>query len=254
MEKPTFNYRIWHSPRVGSTLLCQLLEDTGIAGKPGEHVTLHGQNSLSERYGTQDYDELIKKVWRVGMGKNGVFGVKLSHHAYYSEQIMRDLAIRKGIEMPENPEEIWRDFFPDSMNIFLTRLNKIDQVVSWWKAIKDNEWHLYDKKKREIPDAFYEDKYNLDALKFLLSEITLREAATVDHLQKNKLDFITISYEDLIADPGKVLNEILYYLGLTMDPVKTPVFKFHKTANLHSLKWVERLRNDLQKDMDKRIW
>jgi LPS sulfotransferase NodH len=86
LEKPKFTYRIWHTPRVGSNLLCQLLEDTLLAGKPGEHVTLHGQSSLSERYGTKIYKDLINKVWDLGTGSNGVFGVKLSHHAHYSNK------------------------------------------------------------------------------------------------------------------------------------------------------------------------
>jgi LPS sulfotransferase NodH len=153
-----------------------------------------------------------------------------------------------------NPEDIWRDFFPNSKNIFLTRLNKVEQVVSWWKAIQDNEWHIHKGKQRKTKEDFYQDKYDLDALKFLLSEIMLRETATIDLLHQNNLDFITLSYEDLIAKPEKIVNYSLDYLGLTNKPIKISDFKFQKTANRHSLKWIKKLRYDLQKDMDNIIW
>ena len=59
---PTKSYRIWTSPRTGHTVLAKLLADTGIAGKPGEHLTLHGESSLSEKYGAKSYNE-IRTSW-----------------------------------------------------------------------------------------------------------------------------------------------------------------------------------------------
>ena len=46
MMKPEKSYRIWFSNRNGSTLLCQGLEQTGIAGKPGEYFNLMESTSL----------------------------------------------------------------------------------------------------------------------------------------------------------------------------------------------------------------
>lgn len=255
IKRPTKFYRIWHGPRVGSSLLCQLLEDTGIAGKPGEHVTLHGQNTLRERYGITDYYQLRNKVWELGTGEKGVCGVKLSYHKHFSDHIVQDLALAKGISFPDSHEEIWKDFFPESKNIILTRIDKVAQAVSWWKAIQDNEWHLTKGQKRRTSKEFYEDKYNADALCHLFRETMLREAATVGYLKTNKMAFKTIAYEDLIADPLKVLNDVLLYLGLIEKPIKKiPEMKYQKTADAQNEVWINRFREELQKGMDKKVW
>jgi LPS sulfotransferase NodH len=255
MERPTNFYRIWHSPRVGSSLLCQLLEDTGLAGKPGEHVALHGQNTLRERYSIHDYYQLRNKVWELGTGENGVFGIKLSYHKHFSHQIIQDLALAKGVSFPDCHEEIWEDFFPNSKNIILTRLDKVAQSVSWWKAIQDNEWHLTNGQKRKTSNDFYDDKYDADALSHLFRETMLREAATIDYLKKNHLAFKTIAYEDLIADPLRILNEVLLYLGL-IDQVleNVPKMKYQKTSNTQNEQWIEKFREELQKGMEKKVW
>jgi trehalose 2-sulfotransferase len=60
--KPKISYTIWFSQRNGSSLLCEGLRATGIAGKPGELLQLPKDTSLLEFYQANNYSELQDKL------------------------------------------------------------------------------------------------------------------------------------------------------------------------------------------------
>ena len=93
------SYIICTSPRSGSTLLCKLLEATGVAGVPGSHFhdpsisdwlgyyNIKEEKALGER-------ETLEKIFRAaiayGTGGSGVFGLRLQRHsvAFFMEKLM----------------------------------------------------------------------------------------------------------------------------------------------------------------------
>ena len=68
---PNKSYIIWFTPRTGSTLLCKSLEETGIAGKPGEFFNLEEKKSFCSHYDLSSYQELRKRLWSLGSTRNG---------------------------------------------------------------------------------------------------------------------------------------------------------------------------------------
>lgn len=253
MNPPTLSFRIWHANRSGSTLLCQLLEDTAIAGKPGEHFTLHGESSLAEKFNIGSYAELINKIWSIGSSSNGVFADKVTGHYQAHKDTITEICQLKGIEMTENYEEIWKDIFPNCKHILMIRTNKVRQAVSWWKAIQDDQWHIVGDQKRIKTSEFYKDKYNADALKHLFKEAVIRDIANQEYLQENDLDFITITYEDLVNDPLKIIQTVMTYLGLK-PPTVSPKFRYKKTANEVNEAWVKRFKVDIQEEWENKVW
>ncbi len=254
MNQPTKSYRIWHAPRVGSTLLCQLLSDTGLAGISGEHVMVNDWSTLQKKYSVDTYDELRDQIWQAGNGNSGIFGSKISAHHEYHTHIVDEIAGLRDIQIRHSYEEVWSDIFPNCKNLVITRLNKIEQSVSWWKAIQDNIWHITEDAPRHLPDSFYQDKYDFNALMHLHHETVLRDAATQDYLSRNNLDFITIVYEDLISDPGSVILKILDYLELDHENISTPRFSYSKTADNINEEWVERFKQELQANWERKVW
>jgi len=250
VKHPIKSYRIFHSPRVGSTLLCQLLQDTGLAGKPGEHFSPHGASSLCEKYGVDSYEALRSKVFSLGMDNNRIFGAKLAA----DENIVAELCKLKGISIPANHEEVWSDFFPNCKNIIIIRRNKLKQIASWWKAIKDEQWHLKDKEDYKVGKEFYKDKYDENALTHLFHEANLRDIANGEYLDKNGLSSKTVVYEDLVAAPERVVNNVLRYLELSISDIKIPLPKYKKTSNAINEIWVKRYAEHLQSNWDKKVW
>ena len=247
--EPTQSYRIWFTPRTGSTLLCKGLEDTGIAGKPGEFFTLFEHNSLLEKYEVSDYKALKQRLWREGTSANGVFGTKMfNDHKVMNE--LKQLRDNEGLD-----SAFLSDLFPNCKDIFLTRRNKVRQAVSWWKAIKDNVWHIQPKqRKEENGGAFYEANYDFAALSHLFKEAMLRECAIQEFFMQHDIHPLTIVYEDMVSDFQGTIKRFIRYLNIAHDDFPIPQKYFQKTADSASEQWVQRFRKDLQQEMGQEIW
>ena len=246
---PKSSYRIWFSNRNGSTLLCKGLEETGIAGIPGEYFTDFGHASLCDKFGVGSYEALKTKLWEIGTSPNGVFGIKHSTIKGNVEEI-KQLRVLDT----QNAEEILNDLFPNCKHIFLTRRNKIRQAVSWWKAIKDETWHLEKGQEHSNPPDFYEKNYDFDAVHHLFREASLRECAIQAYFSEYNIIPLTLVYEDFIKDFNGTLKRIIDYLEIEYDTISYPSFFYSKTANERSEEWVQRFRKELQEKMGIQTW
>ena len=254
MNRPLKSYRIWHAPRVGSSLLCKLLEATNKAGMPGEHITLHGEANLREKYKVETYEALQQKIWQVSTGGQNIAGLKAGRQKTYDKVVLDELRVLRGLSETVQEKEIWDDIFPNCQHIMLVRNNKIRQAVSWWKAIQDNTWHLTKGQNRTKDEKFYKDKYDFDALSHLYKEAVLREAAAQTYFDEYGIKALTIAYEDLISDTKRVMNIILQFLEIEHEFKDAFSFFYKKTANAHSEEWIQRFKDDLQKGWEKPAW
>ena len=161
---PTRSYLIWFTPRTGSTLLCKGIEDTGRRGKPGEHLLIVNEGSLAAKYGVATYADLQQAIWDLGSSSNGVFGVKYALQNSVHQKILAELATFPDAD-GRCGEALFQELFPNCRHLFLSRRHKIRQIVSWWKAIQDQLWHLQPGEEQTVTKQFFEDRYDLDALR-----------------------------------------------------------------------------------------
>ena len=253
--EPFSSYIIWFTPRTGSTLLCKALEDSGVAGKPGEYLNDPQEKCLTDFYQVQDLSALQSVLWAKGTSENGVFGIKYSLYRSHHRRLTSELADLVDEPMV-NPWD-WKIFapiFPNCKHIFLSRRNKVRLAVSWWRAIQDHQWHLEANAEKNTPPEWYADQYNYDALLHLFKESSLREAAIEHYFTTNGIRPLTIIYEDFIRNYEGTLRDILNYLGIPSVKVKFKAPFFQKTADEHSEIWVERLRKDIQDGWDNVAW
>ncbi len=251
--KPNKFYRIWFTPRTGSTLLCKSLEETGIAGKAGEFFTLFDNASLCEKYNVRTYDALKQRLWQEGTSSNGIFGIKL----FYDKKIFDEIrTLRFGdANMTISNEALLADLFPKCKDIFITRRNKVRQAVSWWKAIKDQQWHLaLNQIRNKAPKDFYEKNYDFDALSHLFKETNLRECVIQEYFSNHTIHPLTIVYEDFVANYEQTIHQLIQYLQLEDQEYQIKKQYFQKTANEVSENWVQEFRRDLQKEMNPKVW
>lgn len=271
---PHTSYWIWFSPRTGSTLLCELLASTEVAGRPQEHFNIEAENgiSMAQKYEVSNYVELRQKIWDLGATPNGVFGVKSSLFTARWNPLCEEMAALRfedenlrgtfGSRSERIPAEVqknnfqvlWGDLFPNCKHIYLSRRNKVRQAVSWWKAIKNESWHLREGENQQDEAAFYEQHYDFDALSHLFKEAVLREAATQAYFLENDIQPLNLFYEDFIQDIPGTIQQIFRYLEL--EPASLPATKapLRRTATENSEVWVQRFRTDLQAKWDKQSW
>jgi len=231
-----------------------MLIDTGIAGNPGEHFTLHGESSFAEKYQVENYEAFRAQFWKLATGGQQIAGVKNGAHRTYDQIFYKELFAWKGIVPESDPELLLNDLLPNCKHIIMVRNNKIRQAVSWWKAIQDNTWHLLPNQTYTNAAGFYEDKYDINALKHLYQEAVLRDIAAQDYLDQHGLAALTIAYEELIAHPKVVLKRVLNHLAIDLNFQLMPTFHYQQTANEINEDWVQRFRRDLQEGFEQKVW
>lgn len=229
------------------------LRDTGVAGIPGEHLYLSFEEE-KDLPGLSPFDQYRHKLWAKGTTPNGVLGVNHDLNGREYLKFYKKLSSLRGDPSPgTDHEDLWKEIFPNCKHIFLTRRNKLRQAISWWRAIKDQVWHLGPGDSHQNPEEFYVEHYDLAALKHLLSEILLKEAATQEYFDRHGIEPLNLVYEEMVADFPQALKRVLEYLELYEEGMILPAPYYHPTADVHTEIWLKRLHEDLQAD-DAQFW
>ncbi len=246
----TLCYTIWFTQRVGSTWLCDLLSRTGVAGRPGEHLSFATPKAVFDFYGTEDHSEVLAKIMALGSTANGVFGIK---QGYSRALLATALTVIKPDwrNQQEEPSIVaWESAFPYHRHIFLTRRNKLRLAVSWWKAIKTNAWHR--RFGQEPTKVDLSDAYDAKAIHQLLNEAVAREAGISEMMSEAGVVPLTLVYEDVMRDPQRALDQVMDHLGLPRS--KLVQSDFQPLSDELSEKWVQEFRDDLQKGWTNLGW
>jgi LPS sulfotransferase NodH len=171
MEKmtPSSSYLVCATPRSGSTLVCEALAETGVAGRPEEYFEAlrhSGRPRRPEEYflGVEDqsirdhlgeraigsvppprsplwsraaYDRYVDWAFEAGTTPNGVFGAKLMW-GYFGEfvSLLRNVPAYRDVPLAE----LLPTVFPDLTLVRVVRANKVRQAVSLWKAVQTASW------------------------------------------------------------------------------------------------------------------
>jgi LPS sulfotransferase NodH len=251
--RPQGSYTIWFSQRTGSTLLCKTLESTGIAGNPGEWLHTQDGKDLLTHYDLRDYAALQEHLWRLGSTPNGVLGLKYSMHEPHLSELLEVLRRFPGCPQEERLRpKIWEHAFPNNRHIFMTRRNKVRLAVSWWKAIKTQEWHRKKGEGKQRVDL--NDGYSFEAINHLYCECVMREAGIQEFFSEGGIVPLTVVYEDFIQAHEETVRRVLEYLGLEATTAKIARPHYEKLADEVSEAWVERFREERQQGWQNRGW
>src|SRR6476661_4701060 len=167
--QPQRSYLVCATPRSGSTLVCQALEETGVAGRPEEYFEAlrhSGRPRRPEEYfvGVEDpsirdhlgeravggelqprsplwsraaYDRYLEWAFEAGTTENGIFGAKLMW-GYFGDfvSLLRNIPAYRDVALAE----LLPTVFPDLTFVRVVRANKVRQAVSLWKAVQTATW------------------------------------------------------------------------------------------------------------------
>jgi LPS sulfotransferase NodH len=249
--KPSVSYTIWFTQRTGSTLLCKALEETQMAGIPHEWLYTWIDEQLVN--GDASPAELQMRLWEHGSTPNSVFGLKHSFHEPHFTKLIEIFRQFPGCPLRErNRVRIWEYALPNHHHIFMTRRNKVRLAVSWWKAIKTQEWHRLSGASPKPVDLT--DAYSFDAIHHLYRECSMREAGIQEFFSEGNIVPLTIVYEDFVQEYEKTLRKVLEFLGLAPTTIKIVPPSLMPTADERSEEWVHRFREELQEGWENRGW
>lgn len=244
------SYIVCTSPRSGSTLLCRLLAATGIAGDPESLFYRPSVEDWMTRMNVQPgemterdcLERVVQAAIRKGRGRTPVFGLRQQQPSFAF--LCRKLAVLHP-EAATDLERIERTFGPTRF-IHLTRPDKVDQAVSYLKAVQSGLWHVaVDGSEWERTSAPEEPVYDAGAIRDWVDTFESYDRSWNAWFNREGIDPVRLSYDDLSADPKAVLRLVLDNLGLDPQKAVSVEAEIRKMADETNRDWVARFREEM---------
>ncbi|MCV6586497.1 MAG: Stf0 sulfotransferase family protein [Marinibacterium sp.] len=244
-------YILCTAPRSGSTLLCDLLGRSGVAGAPGSHFHRPSLADWARAHGVRldpaepERDALTRVVEAAiatGRGDSDLFGLRLQRQSF--DFFTRQLAILH----PEADGDLARITarFGRCLFIHLTRADKVAQAVSYVMAEQTGLWHRApdgNEIERISPPA--DPQYDPDALRRQVDLFRSHDRAWQGWFRAEGITPLVLRYEDLAAAPQQALARCLS--ALQLDPRIAPLIQpgVARLADATNQIWCDRFRADV---------
>ena len=239
-------YIICGTPRSGSTLLCEMLAASGVAGRPNSYY--RSVTSWADRWNlpypdgteTAAFDHAyLAAMSREGRAGTGIFGLRIMW-ASIAEAAMR---MRRLYGEATDIVAGFEDAFGPALYIHLSRRDKVAQAVSLLRAERSGLWHLSaDGSVLEGAAAPQDVVYDAARIAEIVAELESDDADWDAFFASNEITPLRLTYETLAADPRQVLADILAALGRDPAIARTVAVATSKMGDATSREWVERFK------------
>jgi LPS sulfotransferase NodH len=253
---------ICHTYRCGSTLLCDALSSTGVAGYAEEYfpelapdgtlfvatgAALRDPDTWRFDWTAGSFEDCLERVRTLGTSQNGVFATKLKwRNMPYLAEMLGALPERGELSVAEHLNTL----FPNLQYVWVTRRHKVRQAVSLVKARQTRQW----KATTAQPQQSDPTQYNFLLVDLALREIVRQEAAWEEYFTNTGITPFTVVYEDLVRDYEFTLRRLLAHLRIELpSEYLFPSPRVHKQADAVSEEWVERYHRDVTRSRTLRI-
>jgi len=242
--KPMLSYLVCATPRSGSTLLCQELDKTGLAGHPQEYFEalrrsgvprrpheyfdperhaniverlafremLEGAPKPNPLWHPDTYDQYLEWALNEGTTPNGVFGAKLMW-GYLGDfaELLRGIDGMAGRSLPD----LLSRAFPGLRYVQITRRDKVRQAVSLWKAVQTQAWQRDAGASDDGHDGrLLEPVFSFRAINYLMRELTAHDASWDAYFLGLGYEPLKVTYEELADSTEGVVHSVLEHLGI----------------------------------------
>jgi LPS sulfotransferase NodH len=217
----TCAYVVCSVPRSGSSLLCELLCLSGVAGAPTEYLDAEQRRRFCEAWGARDLDEYVAMLLDKKTSPNGVFGLKTHFDQMGATLGDRDLF----------------DVFGDLRVVYIRRADHVEQAVSYAIAMQSNQW-------ASTHAATGPAVFDRAQITRLLDQIERDEQRWEEWFAVHDVAPLRIEYADLVADRLGTTAEVLGHLGIDPgDDLDGLEPTLERQADRRSRRWALRYRS-----------
>ena len=238
------SYLLCSTPRTGSTLLCGLLESTGVAGRPASYFRRPDEDAFAAEWliprpsdGVSSYADFLEAALSAGTTDNGVFAARIMWGT------LDELVQRLGMvftELAGDQLDLLDRAFARPRFVYLRRHDVVGQAVSLLRAEQTDVWHNADDAE---PQQLKQDPlYDFERIRRMIRAIEDDNAAWREWFASVGVSPYSLVYEDLEADQEGATRSILEYLELELPPSRTIVGGHKRLRDQLSAEWVERYR------------
>lgn len=218
------------TPRTGSSLLCELLNNLDIF-PPFNHPSLTDRRGPLEKgqafnewarlyfgpayfsFYPSPYAKMIFHQYVEAMGsilKPKRYGVGWYHNVH-------DLEFLKSISLKFNSEYV-RRIFPDIHFIHLLR-DPLDHAVSLYVARNTKKYHIY---SQFDLDRYMDMKIVVESRKLMMAyDDAISYSDSWKWFLKGDEKVLQIQYEEMLLDPGNIIERIGEFLNISFDVEKS---------------------------------
>lgn len=262
-DTPERTYLVCATPRSGSTLLCETLRASGVAGRPLEHFEVLRETGLPPQPRwyfpgrvTAEVDALLAadeagnpgdetpeawwaRVLELGTGAgDGVWGGKLmwGHVPDFLARV-RELPGLADSDL----DEALRALLGDGLRlVYVRREDQVAQAVSLWRAVQTQSWRAAD--GGTAGTASDDAQYAFSGIDRLVRLLEHDDAAWRRWFAETGREPLHVTFDELSADPTAAVARTLRFLGLPTDSVPAPATR--RQGDDRNAEWIERYRAD----------
>jgi LPS sulfotransferase NodH len=229
------------TPRSGTTLLCDLLAETGVTGKPNSFYRVESVAYFARQLGVEDGPDFDRRYFDAivaeGCGSTDLFSMRVMWPS------VAQMSTKLGVLFPNETTDGGRfaAAFGTPLYIFVRRQDKVAQAISRIKAEQSGLWHrAADGSVREQGGEYRPPEYNRAAIETSIAETTAHEAEWRNWFAGEGITPLELAYEDLSADPVAAIRKLLTALGRDPAAADQIVPRTSKLADAQSREWAER--------------
>jgi trehalose 2-sulfotransferase len=238
------SYLVCGTPRTGSTLLCGLLESTGVAGRPESYFRRPDEQSWAARWGivsppggSFSYADYVQAALAEGRTPNGVFAARIMWGTM--EEVVSNLATIYP-DFTGTDIEVLNRAFGCTRFVYLRRSDVLAQAVSWLRAEQTGVWFQTAQRGAAQPER--EPRFDFGRIRELARMIGEHNEAWRNWFASAGIRPHQVRYEDLDADPVGVTRGVLGFLGLELPPGREISAGHTRLADELNAEWIERYR------------
>lgn len=241
-DTPTNAYVLCGTPRTGSTLLCTLLESTGVAGQPQSYFRKADLDMWATTWGIPrapnggfTFADYLRGAITAGRSDNGVFAARIMWGTM--EEVVSNLRTLYADHASSDHDLLTRAF-GHTRFIYVQRRDVVAQAVSRARAEQTNVWHSTD----DLPSVqpAQAPHYDFEQIRTYALEIEAHNRAWTDWFRTNGVQPHSLWYEDLATAPVQATHAILDFLQLDVLPQVRITASNQRLADGISNEWIAR--------------
>ncbi len=235
-HKPQKSYAIVGAQRCGSSVLCDYLKRTGIAGNPEEYFLSWENSELAKQHSVSTQSDYLELVLEEGTSPNGVFGINIMWSTYL-ENVVPKLQKMPCYEQIPQPF-LLQQIFPDLDFIWLIRRNKVKQAISWTIASQTDIWTV---RKGDKKEPKHKPEFDFQLIDSFYQRILEGEHGWSRFFSINGVKPLQLFYEDLAEKSASLLIDVLKFLEISIPhDFQVSETSIVKQANAVNDEWEER--------------